>query len=86
MTMIWKFSLDAPGPVIAVMMPEGARVLSVQMQAGRPQMWAAVNTEAPEVTRLFRVVGTGMQLPAVSDYIGTIQSPPFVWHVFECAP
>ena len=25
MTMIWKFSLDAPVPVIAVTMPEGAR-------------------------------------------------------------
>jgi hypothetical protein len=37
------------------------------------------------VERNFELVGTGINTAILkySNYIGTVQLPPYVWHVFE---
>jgi len=70
------FTLDMPG---------GARILTVQLQNGNPYIWAIVEDTIPLLTYSFRVIGTGNPFsPDYRDrYIGTVQTGPFVWHIFE---
>lgn len=84
MTTIWKFQLPRhPGSFIREM-PK-AFVLSVQMQADQPVMWAAVNPNAPMRTHYFITVGTGFQFESTLNdrFIGTYQDGPFVWHFYD---
>ena len=86
------------GDLREIEMPQGARILGVQTQAELggflgpltaeiPCVWALVNTEEGKtVRRMFRVYGTGREIKEPLeglDYIGTVQTGPFVWHVFE---
>lgn len=68
-------------------MEVGAKILSFQIQRGKPVIWALVNPNAPTEERWFTLVGTGMDLPEYGDleFIGTIQmeSGDLVWHLFE---
>jgi hypothetical protein len=70
-----------------VLMPKGAKILTVQIQHGVPCLWALVNQPAPDVEREFRVIGTGHPIPDAEalEYIGTIQvhEGGLVFHVFE---
>lgn len=84
---VWKFPLKITD-IQNVMMPEGARVLTVQMQHGELCMWALVNPDAPKQRREIEVIGTGNPMPdAVRRYIGTAQQlgGQLIWHVFERA-
>jgi len=83
---IWKYQLTpSPGTAeVAIEMPAGAMVLTVQTQAGQPCLWALVNEEQPLITRRFVIVGTGHPVPdGIGDYIGTWQNSPFVFHLFD---
>lgn len=86
MKTIWKFHVPVDSH-IAVMMPEGAEVLSVQVQPGQPQVWAVVDPEAPLMPRTFFWRGTGHAMGAAEGcrYVGTIQvaSGDLVFHLFE---
>lgn len=88
MKTIWKFPLDT-FPVQYVDMPEGAEILTVQVQNGTPMLWAEVDSKARFRPRLIYVIGTGMELDSgVSRYIGTFQWEDeelgdFVGHVYE---
>lgn len=87
MKRVYKYPLDIQDEVI-VMMPKGARVLSVQVQNGRPCLWAAVDpTEMELEKRLFRIAETGHPIHdnVVDGFIGTIQlyDGRLVFHVFE---
>ena len=83
-------------------MPQGSRILTVQVQVGHEVtnapgygsritetvcLWAMSNTdESGKVRRMFRIYGTGKPIeedPADLDYIGTVQTGPVVWHIFE---
>lgn len=81
---IWKYNFDIGGEFI-VEMPRGAKVLTVQMQADRPCLWALVNlVDARTDERTFVVVGTGHPFdPTGREYVGTIQDGSFVWHIWE---
>jgi len=82
---VWKYPLqqDASG-AYAIDMPDGAMVLTLQLQDELPTMWAAVNPDNPKRKRRFIVAGTGWSLPnEPMDYIGTWQLDAMVWHVFE---
>ncbi len=83
---IWKyevlikesFSLD---------LPEGAEVLSVQVQYKKPYMWIELIPGEKHTTRAFKIVGTGHQ--KITDnmkHIGTFQMFPYVWHLYEELP
>lgn len=87
MKRVYKYPLDIQDEVV-VMMPKGARVLSVQVQSGRPCLWAAVDpSEITLEERWFRIAGTGhpIQDDVVDGFIGTIQmyDGRLVFHVFE---
>lgn len=87
MKRVYKYPLDIQDEV-TVMMPKGARVLSVQVQNGRPCLWAVVDpNEMTLEERFFRIAGTGhsIQDDVVDGFIGTIQmyDGRLVFHVFE---
>ena len=85
---IWKFPV-ALEDRFSVSIPKGARILTLQLQRGRPQMWVLVNPEVSPEQRTFRIVGTGHRYSANVlgswRYLGTfqMQDGAFVWHVFE---
>lgn len=82
---IWKYPLHAADSA-SILMPEGARILTVQTQDGQPQIWALVDQAAKPVPHYFRIVATGQPftLPEVCAYIGTFQmhGGALVFHVF----
>lgn len=86
MIVIYKYPLT--GPMTAVRMPEGAEVLSVQMQGEIPCVWAIVNTVFELETRRFMLVGTGHAVPEgcyMETYLGTIQMSggALIFHCFD---
>ena len=90
MNVIYKYPLKGldNGDFVEIFMPQGARILAVQIQGiENPTIWAMVNTEEGKlVRRMLRVYGTGREIEERLedlDYIGTVQTGPFVWHVFE---
>lgn len=86
MLTIWKYSIPIDD-FIAVSMPEGAQVLTVQMQRDTPCIWALVDTEAPLVTCMFRLFGTGNPISGdAGEYVGTFQMLGLVFHLFRGRP
>lgn len=86
MPVILKYTLDhTVSGYQTVMMPAGARVISVQAQKGKVTLWAwvPVITHEPR-PHLFMVVGTGQHFDtSLITFIGTVQLGDEVWHVFE---
>lgn len=85
MKTIFKFAIPITDLQV-VNMPEGAEVLTAQMQGSELCLWALVDPEADRKPRQFRIAGTGHKLPAdPGAYIGTAQmhGGQLVWHVFE---
>lgn len=84
MITIYKY----PAPIddeFTVMMPEGAEVLTVQMQGKSPQIWARVDIDKPLRFRAFHWRGTGHDAAGLGRYVGTIQDHWLVFHLFEGA-
>lgn len=81
---IYKYQLALHG-VNVLPLPTGARPLAVDDQDGVLCMWALIDDECSDEERNFAFVGTGHPIPGSleSTYIGTVQQPPFVWHLFE---
>lgn len=87
MMTIYKYPLPVSDS-IALPMPKGARVLTVQVQGGQPCVWAMVDVNAPTVTRTFVLRGTGHSaegLASLAPYVGTFQlhGGAFVGHLFD---
>lgn len=84
---VWKFTLDVVGSQ-EIEMPESARLLSVQVQHSKPQLWVMVD-ETAESTELrkIRIAGTGRPIPDHDSvrFIDTIQlqGGALIFHVFE---
>lgn len=68
-----------------IAMPQGARILCVQIQTGMPCLWAMVDDEAPLAARDIHIRGTGHDCAGAEAfaYIGTFQMPGLVFHVFD---
>lgn len=87
---IWKYPILTTDEQ-QVIAPKGARPLTVQMQGGKPCLWALVDpTAAPEPMRL-RTFGTGHPVgeeSAPAYYVGTYQldGGALVFHVFADRP
>lgn len=96
MKTIHKYILDPLKP--SVLMPEDARVLSVQVQpkpshhSGQEQIciWAEVTTDSPTRPFLFDVVGTGHEIHENTYYyfrrfLGTVQMQrgTLVLHIYQ---
>lgn len=72
-----------------ILIQDGARVLCAQVQNKNLYLWAMVDdTKQPTMQLPVHIVGTGNPISRdVSGlnsvaYIGTVQMPPFVWHIF----
>ena len=87
MKTIWKYELEAVDCQV-LEVPEGATILTVQVQHGKPCVWALVNPDAVKVRRAFWVHGTGHDCTDVADadaeYVGSVQlmQGMLVFHVF----
>lgn len=81
MKTIWKYPLE--GFSAEIKMPAESEVLTLQIQNQNPVMWVEVDDTKPLVTRRFKVIGTGQEVPRNSWYVNTFQDGPWVWHVFE---
>lgn len=85
MLTIYKYQLSS-NDVTEIVMPQHARILTVQMQNGIPCLWAVVDNERAMTTRRFHVFGTGHPIDKdYTRYIGTFQmyNESLVYHVFE---
>lgn len=78
MKAIWKWALDSAE--VTLDMPEGARLLDVQLQDGSPVLWALVSRQGQKCSRTFNIVPDD-----AGRYIGTFQMADgrLVFHVFE---
>jgi hypothetical protein len=83
---IWKFPL-ALDDRQKVIMPEGARILSAQVQDGQLCLWALVDPAAVSKDRTIHIIGAGHPLYRSDSlrYISTVQTfnGVLVWHIFE---
>lgn len=76
----YEFPLEQ---IVPLSMPVGSKPLSVQLQRGTPCIWLEVDTEKPLKMRLLHVFGTGYEFDANGlMFVGTIQFPSFVFHVY----
>jgi hypothetical protein len=86
MRTIYKYPLELVD-LQTLELPAGAELLTVQMQDGRPCLWAEVATSAPARPRTIAIYGTGNPIPgdAEIEYIGTFQmhGGALVFHAFE---
>jgi len=85
MISIWKFALQTIDKQ-EIKMPVGAEILTVDIQNGKPCLWARVDTEELIETRQIAIHGTGHELPgSTRKYIGTYQlaGGTLIFHVFE---
>ncbi len=85
---IWKWTLTAADRQ-TLMLPTGAQLLTVQMQHGRPQVWALCD-DAQDVwkvePRTIAIYGTGNPMPErPGKYLSTFQvdDGALVFHAFE---
>jgi len=67
-----------------IMIPRNSVFLHVGVQDGILCAWFAVNPDADLEPVKFAVVGTGnpFEYYKMTRFLGTVQMPPFVWHVF----
>ena len=86
MKTIYKFKLQTTDEQ-QILMPEGAEILTVQLQDGEPQLWALVDTDQPKTKRYIEIFGTGNPITGIGPrkYIATYQlrGGALVFHVFE---
>lgn len=66
---IWKFEFAIDDNIL-IEMPEGAEILSVQIQKGIPCIWALVNPLAKKTERQFELYGTGHEMECNDLSIG----------------
>lgn len=70
-----------------IYLPIGAQILSVQVQNGKPYIWACVRLDVEIEARRFRLYGTGHNIEGenVLKYLGTFQllGGRLVYHLFE---
>jgi hypothetical protein len=83
---IWKFQFPVQDE-FELGMPEGAEILSVQVQNGMPCLWAAVKPGNGMEKREFAVRGTGHEFTPIFKevYVGTFQlhGGAFIGHLYE---
>lgn len=88
MEQIWKYELTCnaiDGMDTTIAMPDGAEVLTAQIQGEVVVLWAKVRPAAAKIERHFRIVATGEPIdPEPMTFIATVQFRfGFVGHVFE---
>ena len=85
---IYKYSVAIDGTDHYIDLPPESAVVHVDVQTApyaQVTFWAEVSLPADtDVTRVFRVFGTGYEIPDDYEYVGTtLGDRPLVWHLFE---
>ena len=81
---IYKYELELDlGAVQEIMMHQNSKILCLQSQGGKVCIWAEVDPYQYEDPSQFVFVGTGWDIPAKAEYVGTMQHPPFVFHLYR---
>jgi hypothetical protein len=81
---IWKYSVSHVTHKLDL--PQGAKILCVQIQNGYPVLWALVDPRQNVVPRTIQVTGTGFNDSdrIFGRYISTVQfADGTVWHYFD---
>jgi len=84
MNKIFKYPLEVLSEQV-VKMPKGAVILDVQVQNGKPCLWAVVDQYSPTVERTIYTLGTGQEVALRNrKHIATYQldGGELVYHVF----
>lgn len=85
MKTIWKYQLEIVGEQ-SIQLPEGAEILSAQVQCESLCLWALVTPANPIQRRIIEIIGTGHPLDeSERKYISTVQADggDLVRHIFE---
>ena len=86
MKTIYKYPLPVTDE-FEVLLPVGARILTVQVQNDTPCLWAEVDAEQTVMaSHAFNLFGTGHPVPAApGTYLGTFQlrEGRLVFHLYE---
>lgn len=87
MKKIYKYPIEIQDEQV-VLLPTGAKILTVQTQGGKAFLWAMVNPTMPnDMAVTIRIFGTGHTIQDADrlEYIGTIQmcGGALVFHVFK---
>lgn len=82
---IFQYSIPLPPSHFIIEMPQGARLLDVQMQSGEPALWAIIDPDLRRVRRMFVLLGMGHDAGdvAFAKYVGTIQMQGRAFHLFD---
>lgn len=86
---VWKFPLRDPHQAqvepFSVLLPEGASILSLQIQGGMPTLWAEVIAANARKPRAFAWLPTGLEFESCeTTYIGSLQwaGGALVYHLY----
>lgn len=83
MRRIYKYVLCVNDDVQKIEVPGAdARIVHTGMQGDDLCVWIEHHVIGRSVVPL-RVFGTGHDIPGDAAWRGTVQVPPFVWHVYE---
>lgn len=88
---IYKYQVSVDDQDHYVTMPPESTIVHVSTQGAVIDIvnfWAEhVEQVTPQVTRAFRVFGTGHEIPGDYEYVGTtLTASPLVWHLYERQP
>ena len=76
--------LIGSGPSISrILVHEGFKILSFQMQDRAVTGWFEVDTEAFLTVVWFENVATGGVVPSDGTYVATVQDGMYVWHIYR---
>jgi hypothetical protein len=78
---IWRYSVPIDDQWHEVHL-SGAVLHVATRTVDAVDFWA-LNSGGPQVSRRFRVFGTGHPLPVGVRHVGTAPTGPFVWHLME---
>ena len=78
---IWKYQLKETDTQI-ITAPEDAVFVHVGAQQNKLCLWAIVEPHKRQRDYTIIIHGTGHPVLPNLTYIGTVQHPPFVWHIF----
>jgi hypothetical protein len=76
---VWKYALLTIGAEQMLELP--GPIIFVGTQNTFVMLWC--ENRGPSAQRTFKVFGTGHDIPDGWVHVGSVQEPPFVWHVYE---
>ncbi len=84
---IFKYEVPIQDSII-IDLPVDSKILSFQIQNGKPYIWALVDPDELLVSRYFTIIPTGAEIEYLSEilvYIGTVQMAcgAMIFHLFE---